>query len=559
MTTCVGAPIHGTTWHSVNWRDAIRNVRRLQVRIVKAMTQGRWNKVKVLQRLLRCSFSARLLAVKRVTENQGKKTAGIDNVLWDTAEKKWQNVKELNNRSYRAQPLRRVYIPKKNGKLRPLGIPTMFDRAKQAQHLLALEPVAETVGDPNSYGFRRERSCADAIEQCFHALYRKEAAEWVLEGDIQACFDQIDHDWLLSHVPTEKQVLRQWLKAGYIERQLFHQTETGTPQGGIISPVLANLALDGLETLLKKQYPRHKGLKVHLVRYADDFIITCSNRQRLEQDIRPLVERFLAQRGLQLSPEKTIITHINEGFDFLGFTIRKFKGKLIIKPSLKSQQTLLEKVRSVIKEEGKNLSAYGLIRRLNPILQGWCNYHRHVAASRTFKRIDDQLYRMLWTWAKARHRNKSHRWIYQQYVSDGQGRRQPFQASTVDESGKRVTVELTRPTQIPIRRHIKIYGAANPYDPAWEPYFEQRRFRKTVDELPKRFKLRALWRLQQGLCPVCGELINRTTGWNIHHLLWRVYGGDDELDNLVLLHPTCHTQVHHPDYNGPSLCPVTGV
>ena len=289
-----GAPIHGMNWYSVNWRSASRNVRRLQVRIVKAMKAGRWNKVKALQRLLRCSFSARLLAVKRVTENQGKKTAGVDNVLWDTAEKKLQSVKELNNRSYRAQPLRRVYIPKKNGKLRPLGIPTMFDRAKQAQHLLALDPVAETSGDPNSYGFRRERSCADAIEQCFHTLYRKEAAEWVLEGDIQSCFDQINHDWILSHIPTEKRTLQQWLKAGYIERHLFHQTEAGTPQGGIISPVLANLALDGLEPLLKKCYPRHKGLKVHLVRYADDFIITCSDRQILEQDICSHLEAFLA-------------------------------------------------------------------------------------------------------------------------------------------------------------------------------------------------------------------------------------------------------------------------
>ena len=193
MPTCAGAPIQEATWYSVNWRQALGNVRRLQVRIVKARPvgtrQGRWNKVKALQRLLRCSFSARVMAVKRVTENQGRKTAGVDQVLWDTPVKKMQAVASLNQRGYRAQPLRRVYIPKKNGKVRPLGIPTMFDRAKQAQHLLALEPLAEATGDPNSYGFRRERSCAEAIEQCFRVLAQKNAAEWVLEGDIRACFD----------------------------------------------------------------------------------------------------------------------------------------------------------------------------------------------------------------------------------------------------------------------------------------------------------------------------------------------------------------------------------
>jgi len=559
VATCAGAPIHEVKWHGVNWRKVIRNVRRLQVRIVKAMQAGRWNKVKALQRLLRGSFSARVLAVKRVTENQGKRTAGVDREVWDTADKKAQGIEKLNEHGYRAQPLRRVYIPKRNGKLRPLGIPTMFDRAKQAQHLLALEPVVETTGDPDSYGFRRERSAADAIEQCFRVLYHKEAAVWILEGDIQACFDKIDHTWLLAHVPTDRRMLQQWLQAGYMEQQVFHQTETGTPQGGIISPALANLALDGLEALLTKRYPRHKGLKVHLVRYADDFIITCGDRLVLAQEIRPLLERFLAERGLRLSPEKTVITHIDDGFGFLGMTIRKFKGKLLIKPSAKSQQALLDKVRNLVKQDGKNLSAAGLIQRLNPILKGWCNYHRHVVAARTFKRIDSQLYNILWGWATSRHLNKSGRWIYRQYFADGRGRRQAFHAHTVDGDGQRTIVELVRPTRISIRRHIKIYGVANPFDPIWEPYFEQRRFRKTVDELPDRFKLRGLWRLQRGICPVCGELINQTSGWNIHHLVWRVYGGGDELENLVLLHPECHTQVHHPDYSGPSLRPSQGV
>lgn len=236
-------------------------------------------------------------------------------------------------------------------------------------------------------------------------------------------------------------------------------------------------------------------------------------------------------------------------------TIRKFGGKLIIKPSVKSQQAVLEKMRNVVKQEGKNLSAAGLIQRLNPILRGWGNYHRSVVAARTFARIDGRLYNILWGWARSRHRDKSRRWVFRRYFSADRGRRQAFHTYTVDAEGERVKAELVKLTRLPIRRHIKICGAANPYDPAWEPYFEQRRFRKTVDELPDRFKLRALWRLQRGICPVCGELINRTSGWNVHHLLWRVYGGGDELENLALLHPECHTQVHHPDYNGPLLRP----
>jgi RNA-directed DNA polymerase len=534
-------------------------VRRLQVRIVKAMQQGRWNKVKALQRLLRCSFSARVLAVKRVTENQGRRTAGIDQELWGTPVKKMQAIEKLNQRGYQAQPLRRVYIPKKNGKVRPLGIPTMFDRAKQAQHLLALEPLAESTGDPNSYGFRRERSCADAIEQCFRVLARKDAAEWVLEGDIRACFDKIGHDWLLTHIVTDKKTLQQWLKAGYIEAEAFHPTEAGTPQGGIISPVLANLALDGLEMLLKQRYPRSKGLKVHLIRYADDFVITGSNRKVLAKEILPLVEAFLAERGLQLSPEKTVITQIEDGFDFLGQTIRKFKGKLLIKPSRQSQQTLLAKVRKTIHTEGQQLSAAGLIRRLNPQIQGWANYHRHVVAKRTFQRIDEEIFQAIWAWVRRRHPEKSNDWCYRHYFVDRTGRPCPFQAEVIESNGQRYTLELVKAARTPIRRHVKIQSAANPYDPTWETYFEQRRFHKTVDELPDRYKLRALWRLQRGLCPVCGEAINLTSGWHIHHLVWRVYGGGDELVNLVLLHPACHIQLHHPDFTGASLRPAKGV
>jgi RNA-directed DNA polymerase len=222
---------------------------------VQAIQEKRWGKVKALQHLLTHSFSGKALAVQRATDNQGKRTAGVDGQTWSTPRHKAQAVLSLRQHGYRAQPLKRVYIPKRNGKKRPLGIPTLKDRAMQALYKLALDPIAETLADPNSYGFRPERSTADAIEKCFKSLHRPGSAQWVLEGDIKGCFDHISHDWLLTHIPLEKPILRQWLKAGFMEKRVWSPTQAGTPQGGIISPLLANLTLDGLETKLKEHFP----------------------------------------------------------------------------------------------------------------------------------------------------------------------------------------------------------------------------------------------------------------------------------------------------------------
>src|SRR6266478_8715460 len=246
--TPAGASFHRVTdWHAIDWESANHTVRRLQARIVKATKEKRWGKVKALQRLLTHSFSGKALALRRVTENQGKNTPGVDKITWNTPQKKINAVYSLRQRDYHPQPLRRIYIPKKNGKKRGLGIPAMKDRAMQALYLLALDPVAETIADPNSYGFRPQRSTADAIEQCFIALGNIHSAPWILEGDIKGCFDRISHDWLLTHIPMEKAILRKWLKSGYVDGNRLYPTEEGTPQGGIISPVLANMTLDGLE------------------------------------------------------------------------------------------------------------------------------------------------------------------------------------------------------------------------------------------------------------------------------------------------------------------------
>src|SRR5436305_3039966 len=287
-----GAPFQGVTdWHAIDWKSVSRNVRRLQARIVKATQEKKWGKVKALQRLLTHSFSGKALAVRRVTENQGKNTPGVDKVTWNTPQRKLNALYSLRQRDYHPQPLRRVYIPKKNGKKRALGIPVMKCRAMQALYLLALDPVAETTADPNSYGFRPGRSTADAIAQCFGMLARRDSPQWILEGDIQSCFDQISHQWLLTHIPMEKAMLKKWLKAGYIDKGILYPTKEGTPQGGIISPVIANMTLDGLERRLREVFPlesrregRRYSPKVNLIRFADDFVITGSSNEQLENE-----------------------------------------------------------------------------------------------------------------------------------------------------------------------------------------------------------------------------------------------------------------------------------
>ena len=292
-TVCAASGLE-MSWHKINWANCHSQVRRLQARIVKATQEGRWNKVKALQWLLTHSWSGKVIAIKRVTENQGKKTPGVDRETWSTPNAKLQAVLSLRRRGYKPLPLRRVFIPKSNGKLRPLGIPTMKDRAMQALHLLALEPVSETLADKNSYGFRPERSTADAREQCFTVLANAKRPQWILEGDIKGCFDNISHQWMLENVPTDKVILQKWLQAGYVYKDKLFPTTAGTPQGGILSPTLANVTLDGLEAALRSQFGRTKSMdskqhQVNLVRYADDFIITGKSKELLENEVKPLV------------------------------------------------------------------------------------------------------------------------------------------------------------------------------------------------------------------------------------------------------------------------------
>src|SRR5882672_4818995 len=410
----------GGTWDHVDWPIVHRRVRGLQIRIAKATRDRDWRRVKALQRYLVNSYSAKALAVKRVSENDGKRTPGVDGEIWTTPEAKWRAIQRLDSRGLRPQPLRRVYIPKRGSttKKRPLGIPVMIDRAQQALHLQGLEPVAETQADPHSYGFRRNRGTQDAIARVFDLLAKKTSAPWILEGDIKGCFDNFGHGWLESHIPMDKQVLSGWLKAGYVESGKLFPTEAGTPQGGIASPTIANIALDGLEAVLTERFgSTAKSItqfRVRLVRYADDFIITGNSKKLLEQEVKPYVEAFLAERGLELSQEKTKITHISEGFDFLGQNVRKYDGKLLIKPSVKNVKAFLDKIRETIRAN-RSAKQDTLIDLLNPMIRGWANYHRHVVAKRTYSAVDTHIWQALWRWAKRRHPNKSCGWVRRKY------------------------------------------------------------------------------------------------------------------------------------------------
>ena len=458
-------------WDAINWRTIEREVKRLQMRITKAIREGRIGKAKALQRLLSCSLSAKLMAVRRVVRNKGSKTPGVDGVVWNTSKQKIQAVMNLKRYGYKTRPLRRVYIPKRNGKPRPLSIPVMACRAQQALHLLGLEPISETLADQNAYGFRPKRSTADAIGQCFLALSRRTSAQWVLEGDIRSCFDKIRHEWLEANIPMDKVILRKWLKAGYVEKGKQFPTNEGTPQGGIISPTLLVMTLRGLEEAVKKAAPSSG--KINVVIYADDFIVTGTSKEVLEQSVKPTIAAFLKVRGLELSEEKTKITHIEEGFDFLGQSVRKYKGKLLIKPSKRSTKGFLKNVREIVKSN-KTTKTEVLIQLLNPKIRGWANYHRHIVAKVTFSYVDHQIFRALWQWAKRRHPNKGRRWIKKRYFRGQDLRHWIFFAPTKDGRGRHNNLDLVSAADTPIRRHVKIRGAVHPFDPTYLDYFRRR-------------------------------------------------------------------------------------
>ena len=437
-------------WTSVDW-DRIRSqVNRLQTRIAKATQERKWNLVQRLNYLLTHSQSAKLLAVRIVTQNKGRRTPGVDGERWSTASDKMRAALSLTDRRYRAQPLRRIYIPKpgKDTK-RPISIPTMYDRAMQALYALALQPIAETTADPRSFGFRLFRCAQDASDYAFKCLYRENSAPWILEGDIKGCFDTIAQDWLRVNIPMDRAVLTQFLKAGFVFERVLYPTDRGTPQGGIISPILANMTLDGMEEILSTRFPK---MKVYFIRYADDFLVTAPTKE-IAEEAQELIRTFLAERGLELSTEKTVITHIEQGLDFLGWNLRKYKGVYLTKPSRNSITSIKGKIKAIVLK-ARAWTQDQLIQALNPVIRGWANYHRHIVAKETFKKLDAYVWTVTWQWAKRRHPKKGHTWIARRYWHSVGTRNWLFQT---EENTLQLFSDVT------IRRHAMPKLNANPY------------------------------------------------------------------------------------------------
>jgi RNA-directed DNA polymerase len=523
-------------WHQINWAACHRRVRSLQRRIVQAMQAGTWRKGKRRRSRLVHAFAARTLAVRRVTENTGKKTPGVDNDLWDTPEKKTTAVDRTGPWcGARPRPLKRLSSPKKNGTQRPLSMPTMDDRARQAIYLQALQPMAETTADPHSYGFRPKRRGADAIAQCCKVLRQHTAASGSLEGDIAGLFDHIAFAWLAEHLPRPKRVLSQWLRSGFWERGVVLPTTAGVPQGGIMSPVISNRVLDGLEGVVHGGHWHRRRHKLNDVRWADDFIVTANSREVLDNTVLPALNAFLAARGVRLSPHQTVIPPRSQGFDFLGQTIRQQArphskpAKLQITPSKARVQTIKAKSKTLCHQAAGKTPAH-LIETRNPLLRGWANSHRHIICGETFAHLNSFVWRRLYRWAKLRHPNKTGHWLAQRYFPHQPGDAWRFPEPT---TGHQI---IRRPAAVKPQRHSKVKSNANPFDPHWEAYFQERE-RQLAWKTSSAFRATLLHQ-QTGRCPSCRQVMQCEEPLALPHR--DGLQQHNRRENLVLLHPNCH-------------------
>ena len=534
-------------WNDVDWNANRRIVRNLRQRIYRATREGNSRKVRSLQRLMLKCRANREISIRRVTQiNAGRSTPGVDKLVVKTPEERTALMVELSTyEPWKAKPVRRVYIPKANGKRRPLGIPTVLDRCVQAVVKSALEPEWEAKFEPCSYGFRPGRGCHDAIGRIYNHAKPNGQKQWVVDADITGAFDNIQHDTIeqaLSRFPA-KSLVRAWLKAGVVESERTEPTEMGTPQGGVISPLLANIALHGMEAALGITYRTVTGYQANtgnraLVRYADDFVIFAKTKDDAEQ-AKQEIAQWLEERGLTLSEGKTRICHLTEGFNFLGFHIRHYRNrnsrtgyKLLIKPTEDAIQSLKHRV----KKEWKALVGYPVetvIARLTPIYRGWANYYRHAVSKDAFKALDHHAFRHEWQWGRRTHPTKPAKWRKATYF------RTIGRDQWVFGKGKAYMPKLSH---LPITRHILVRHDASPDDGALREYWEWKSKKRL--ELLQTQRQRTLAKRQKGKCPYCKDTLDNGEELHVHHRTPKSQGGTDDMQTLALTHLYCHQQQH---------------
>jgi len=548
---CSNGPMESTDWNVVDWQRANTLVRNLRQRIYRATVEGDLRKVRSLQKLMLRSYANKLVSVRRVAQqNAGAMTPGVDHVLAKTPEARGQLVDALRTgHKIRALPVRRIYIPKENGKQRPLGIPTLKDRAVQAVVKNALEPEWEARFEATSYGFRPGRSAHDAIEKIFHLSHSGSSKLWVVDADIKGCFDNIDHGPLLTALGTfpAKREIQAWLKAGYMEKEVLYPTGSGTPQGGVISPLLANIALHGLdETLGIRRLMRRDGYSRIVgnrawVRYADDFVVFCKTKNDAERAVE-ILQNWLADRGLSLAQDKTRIVHMDEGFDFLGFNVRRYRARhtsrtelvTLISPSRRSVMRVRAKLKAVW-SKAKCQSLRVTILQLNSIVRGWANYFRGSSCAKAFSGLDHWMYRKAMRFAIVRHRKKSTGWVIARYFSDCGGYRWVFRDRGTD------TV-LRKFSQTKVVRHVLVRGRSSPDDAKLMTYWKQRSRRRPSELSIKHQRLASM---QAWKCPVCSEALDNGEPLCIYHVKDSTSSGNDAAGPTILMHLFCHQQAHH--------------
>jgi len=555
-------------WHTLPWSEIIKKVQDLQNQIVKAHLNNNMSLVYKLQNKLVSSFEGRALAIRKIVTNSGAKTPGIDKILWKTPEDRFKAIEELglitkNPNKYKSSPLKRVMIPKNNSKeLRPLGIPTMIDRAVQSVYYLAVDPVVEANSDKFSFGFRKHRSQHDAIAYIRTLLDKAHSPEFVLETDISKCFDRISHETLMKNTPIcHKHVLKEWLKSGYIFENKLHTTEEGTPQGGIISPMLCNLALNGLEHAIRTEFPPRKKVsdktpKINLIRYADDLIVTGVNKEILIK-VKQIIENFLKIRGLELKPAKTRIVTIYEGFDFLGFNIKRKpfnprlnnsteqKTVLIIKPSNKAVKSIKTRIRDIILN--KRLEITVIIKEINPVLRGWGNYFNISYHSQdTFIKIGHLVWNSMMKWVKKKHPSQSINKAVSKYIIKGKtssNHKWVWGMKKKDENkvNKLVIINLA---EIKPRKHTLLKLDLNPYLLENLAYFNQRLITKNSAKFRE-----VIFKKYNHQCPICLDSLHNGEKVELHHIKPVKEGGKYTVSNIQPLHQICHISITHQTKN----------